>query len=144
MANMSGKSRFPIDAALILRDVTAGAVTADTDLTVWPLVSKGAVWQNPADVRDGEVAIIGKFGAFTGDTTLAVEIWLAHGLDKSSPKLYASFPVDTLGVVEIDFDEISALKRDAAATHFFVRLNIAGTTPSIASAFVYLAPPSPI
>lgn len=144
MPNLSGKSRFPVDAALILRSETAGVINADTDLAVWPLVSKGAVWQNPADVRDGEVAVVGKFGAFSGDTTLAVEIWLAHGADKSSPKLYASFPVDTLGVVEIDFDEISALKRDAAATHWFVRLNVAGTAPSIASGFVYLAPPSPI
>lgn len=144
MANMSGKNRFPIDALLVLRSETAGAVTADTDLAVQKLVSTGAVWQNPADVRDGEVTVVSKFGAFTGDTTLAVEIWLAHDAAKSSPKMYASFPVDSLGTAEIDLDQVAMLKRDPAATHYFVRLNVAGSAPNVASAFVYLAPPSTI
>lgn len=145
MPNLSGKNRFPIDALLVLRTGAEAAITADTDLAVQKLVSNGAVWQNPADVRDGRVSIVGKTGAFTGTTPgLSFDIMLATDAAKTGAKLFASFPVDQNGTVEIDFDQVAALKRLAAATHWFVRLKVSGTTPSLAGVSAYMAPASSI
>lgn len=138
MANMTGKSRFPLDTALILRDTAAAPVTADLALAPWPLVSKGAYWQNPADVHDGTIYVVGTAGINVG-ATLSLDIYTAEDAAGTNSQLYASYPQANGSVFEIPLDEISMLKTHAAATYFYVEVNVGGTSPS-ASVFAYLAP----
>lgn len=134
MSNFSGKSRFPIDAALILRDAGSASLVADTALAVTKLVSNGAYWQDPADVQDGDVYVVGHVEAAVG--ALVIEIYTAEDAAKTNAKLQMSVPVVANEWFEIPTDQISMKRKHPAATHWYVNVNL--TTS--ASVFVYLAP----
>jgi hypothetical protein len=139
MANYSGKSRYPIDGSLILRASDAAAVTTDTDLAVQKLVSNGAVWQDPADVRDGEIGLVVQTGAFGGTSpTIQVDVYTAEDASKTNPKLFASYPLAASSWEEIALDQQAMKRKHAAGTHWYVTLNVGGTSPSI-PVFAYLS-----
>lgn len=129
MANMSGKHRFPIDAALIL-DPGTSPFTASKTLAAWPLVSKGAYWQSPADVHDGLIYLVGKVQALTG--TLSVDIYTADDAVGTNAVKYASFPQVGAGSdFEIAIDQMSIQKAAAStASYFYAVLNLGGSSPT--------------
>ena len=133
MANMSGKSRFPIDAALILRNSGSASLTADTALATQSLVSKGAYWQNPADAKDGVIYLVGKVEAAVD--ALSIDIYTVED-GGANAKLQASFPVVAGDHFEFPLDEMALLKRHPTASGWYANINL--TTS--ASVFAYLAP----
>jgi hypothetical protein len=134
---MNGKSRFPIDAALILRDAGLAAVTVDTDLAVQKLAQVGAVWQNPPDVRDGTIYLVGHVESLSD--TASLDFYTCEDAAKSNPKLQKSVPLAAGEWFAEPIDQFSWLANHALGSFWFATINVAGTTHS-AAVFAYLAP----
>ena len=140
MARMNGRSRFPIDAELILRNAGQAAITVDTDLAVQAFAQKGALWQNPADPRNGQLYLVGNVESLAGaGATLSVDLYVADDVAKTNPVLVASYPVVVGAWFELPIDEFSWLRQFPSKSHWFARLNITGSGAS-AGVFAYLAP----
>ena len=136
MARMNGKSRFPLDAALILRDQAQATLNADTDFAVQKLAQVGAVWQNPPDPRDGQLYVVGHVESLTGGTA-TLDFYSCEDASKSNPKLQKSVPISAGEWFAEQVDQFSWLANHAAGTHWFVKLNVTGATVGI---FAYIAP----
>jgi len=140
MGRMTGRSRFPVDASLILNAGTV-ALSAITTFTAWPLAQVGAVWQNPPDPRDGTVYVVGNVEAVTGSpTTLQLEIWAYDNVALANPVKVSDHPLSVNEWFEIPTDQFAILREYPTKTYWAAKLNIAGGTSPTATIFAYLAP----
>lgn len=141
MARMNGRNRFPIDAALILRDAAQAALSTATTFAFRKLAQTGAVWQNPADARDGLLYVVGHIEAVTGSpTSLSIDIVVADNSSGSNPVTAASFPVTNGEWFEALLDQMTLVREYPTKPYWAAKLNFAGGTSPTVSAFVYLAP----
>lgn len=141
MARMNGRSRFPIDASLILRDAGQAALSAPTTFAYRKLAQTGAVWQNPPDARDGEVYVVGHVEAVTGSpTSVTVDVLVADDAAGTNAVTVNTFKVAAGQWFDFPVDQMGLVQQYAGKNFWAVKVNFAGGTSPTVSAFIYLAP----
>ena len=141
MARMNGRSRFPIDAALILHDAGLAALSASTTFALQKLAQTGAYWQNPPDARDGDLYVVGHVESVSGSPTgVSIDIYVYDDASSTNPVLADSHPVVNGEWFEIPVDQLSLLREHPTKTYWAPKLTITGGTSPTVGAFVYLAP----
>jgi hypothetical protein len=136
--NMSGKGKYPYDAANVLRAEGLAALTAATDLAVVALSSTGARWQTLNDIRDDLIVVVANVTAITG-TGGKLEVFSASDASKSNPTLAYTARVNGAGQVVLKFDPSVVVSDDTDATHWYVKFTPDSTSGATFSAWVSAA-----
>ena len=147
MANMSGYSRFPLDAELMLNDGTA-AITSSAYASGGDPLSldvMNAYW-NGANGEVGEklFAIVVEVSATDdadGDETYSLELHSGSDASMSNPVTQATKAVarGTTGQFVFYVDPRELRQNDDDAAYVDLDVNVSGTSPSI-TALVFAAP----
>lgn len=139
MANMQGKNRFPVDAANIIRDESAAAITATGATSAVALDKLTSYWDSGVNAGPQQVALVLIVTAL--DTAGGDEAYEAQVQVGTGNAVVVASPITAVGthVILVSREQIVAADPDADT----MRINMV-VTPGVGGASIdywaYLAP----